>query len=1044
MLEFEKNCTVLLRSELSSPASVTDLQKRLESPQLGVKAKALEDTIFWTIQGEAYSKLLMSVIRFAVPSHEHRIKKLLLLYWEVVDKCKPDGTNLRDEMILVCNGLLQDLVHSNEYVRGSTLRLLCKIRYLKIIEPLTGAIMANLTHRNSYVRRNAVMCVHSIVNKFGVDFIPNATEEVEKVLNTENDVSTKRNAFLMLSHCDFMRAFKYLLRWQVAVGAMGDIFQLSALELVRRVYRKQPDQRGVCLRIVVHLVQHCPPTVAYEGASTLVTLTNSPVALKAATQAYVSLLTNQADNNVRLIVLDRLANMMPKHSHILEGFIMDIMRGLRCQSLVVRKRTLDIAHQLLTNSSVHDVVPVLRKEIVKSMELEQQSSESAVEYRRLLIRTVHAASSKFPGVSHSVMQLLLDFMTEHDSTTTTEVVFFVRGLVALYPQLRPSVLQRVAESLSEVQHSRVLRVCLWVLGEYSETPELAKTSVNAIYDALRPLPILADQSQMDSGRRTGAAPHGGGTTDDSGGRRTLPTGGDASGPKVKITTRTVVLEDGTYGTEDVFEAVDDSTGAGASAKDEKRSPMRNLISGGDSLLASVVCVSLTKLVLRHFADAPASPQAVPQANAYRVKSAFIVATLLKFIRDARSQTPVVEALATAPSDALYRIGHCLRTLLHVMKSTPAELSKLRSVWFSSVRESLSRVLEVEREAALYENSTVGFFEVAPEGDESTAADELLSFRQLRSRRGAVEDTFDDAEADVRTAVGSGLGGGSDDGELFQQRLAKVQQMTGLADPVYVEAFIQVHHFDLLVELLVINRTNDTLQNVNVELSTHGDLKLVDRPPALTLAPEQSVTVNASIKVQSTETGVIFGYVTYDKKSAADKECLVLNELHMDLLDYIQRSWMGELSFRSMWSEFEWENKINVNTTIADVGQFLEHIMKNTNMTVVGKYAKSKKASTTQVIATSNTEAKDEYLESIHEMPVLKNLMNESHFFAVNLYSRSIFGEDALANVSIEKLPDGKLAGCVRIRSRTQGIALSLGDRITVLQRESVNFPVAFA
>ena len=49
---------------------------------------------------------------------------------------------------------------------------------------------------------------------------------------------------------------------------------------------------------------------------------------------------------------------------------------------------------------------------------------------------------------------------------------------------------------------------------------------------------------------------------------------------------------------------------------------------------------------------------------------------------------------------------------------------------------------------------------------------------------------------------------------------------------------------------------------------------------------------------------------------------------------------------------------------------------------------------------------------------------------------SVFGEDALVNVSVEKKDDndGKLAGYIRIRSKTQGIALSLGDRITAVQR----------
>lgn len=43
----------------------------------------------------------------------------------------------------------------------------------------------------------------------------------------------------------------------------------------------------------------------------------------------------------------------------------------------------------------------------------------------------------------------------------------------------------------------------------------------------------------------------------------------------------------------------------------------------------------------------------------------------------------------------------------------------------------------------------------------------------------------------------------------------------------------------------------------------------------------------------------------------------------------------------------------------------------------------------------------------------------------------ITGEDALANLSVERTEAGTITGHVRIRSKTQGIALSLGDRITM-------------
>jgi len=41
---------------------------------------------------------------------------------------------------------------------------------------------------------------------------------------------------------------------------------------------------------------------------------------------------------------------------------------------------------------------------------------------------------------------------------------------------------------------------------------------------------------------------------------------------------------------------------------------------------------------------------------------------------------------------------------------------------------------------------------------------------------------------------------------------------------------------------------------------------------------------------------------------------------------------------------------------------------------------------------------------------------------------------AQVNVSVEKTAEGRLAGYIRIRSKTQGIALSLGDKITLKQK----------
>ena len=57
----------------------------------------------------------------------------------------------------------------------------------------------------------------------------------------------------------------------------------------------------------------------------------------------------------------------------------------------------------------------------------------------------------------------------------------------------------------------------------------------------------------------------------------------------------------------------------------------------------------------------------------------------------------------------------------------------------------------------------------------------------------------------------------------------------------------------------------------------------------------------------------------------------------------------------------------------------------------------------------------------------------SAFISCSLYAKSSFGEDALANISIE-LVDNKIEGVIRIRSKTQGIALGLGDKVSLKQK----------
>lgn len=53
--------------------------------------------------------------------------------------------------------------------------------------------------------------------------------------------------------------------------------------------------------------------------------------------------------------------------------------------------------------------------------------------------------------------------------------------------------------------------------------------------------------------------------------------------------------------------------------------------------------------------------------------------------------------------------------------------------------------------------------------------------------------------------------------LFDQ----VTQLTGFSDPIYAEAYVNVNQYDIVLDVLIVNQTSDTLQNVTLELATLG-------------------------------------------------------------------------------------------------------------------------------------------------------------------------------------------------------------------------------
>ena len=90
------------------------------------------------------------------------------------------------------------------------------------------------------------------------------------------------------------------------------------------------------------------------------------------------------------------------------------------------------------------------------------------------------------------------------------------------------------------------------------------------------------------------------------------------------------------------------------------------------------------------------------------------------------------------------------------------------------------------------------------------------------------------------------------GDAFPSSLKHIMLAfpAGFSDPVYAEAYVTVHQYDIVLDVTVINRTTETLQNLCLELATMGDLKLVERPQNYTLGPAAQKSIRSVISACS--------------------------------------------------------------------------------------------------------------------------------------------------------------------------------------------------
>ncbi|PWN44690.1 putative SEC26 [Ceraceosorus guamensis] len=953
------------QTELQPSEARAILQKADDDLKLDV----LRRIIVATLNGSPQPSLLMPIIQYVLPSRSKPLKKMLHFYWEVCPKYDDQG-KLKQEMILVCNAIRNDLQHPNEYIRGSTLRFLQKIREPELLEPLIPTILTNLEHRHSYVRKNAVLAIWVISQRHS-HFFGDVSEIMETFLAAEQDATCKRNAFTFLTQADAPKAVEYVLSQFEAIPSMDELMQLAVIELIRKECKGESPNRNKYIQAISELLSAPSHAVKYEAAITLTSLTQNAAAIKATASALIELVVKESDNNVKLIVLSRLDSLRQRHDHVIDPLVMDLLRVLSSPDMDVRRKALNISLDMVSSRNVEEVVQFLKKELQKTVEGAGTGFEKNIEYRQLLIQSIHTCAINFSEVASSVVHVLMEFLGDSSNPSAVDVIAFVREVVEKFPSLRSSIVEKLLQTFGDIKSGKVFRGALWIVGEYASTIDDVKEAAQQIRKVIGEVPILAAEERLLA------------QAEDAGASAQVAAS-EAAAAAAPV-TKTRVLADGTYATETAFSSEANADARLQAVKNASKPPLRSLILLGDFYTATVLASTLTKLVLR-FASLSSDAAA---KNALRAEAMLIMTSVVRVGQSKFAQAPIDE-------DSTERIMTCVQTLATASVHEDEEDVEASEVFLQDTKAAYaSMVAAQERKAEEKRAKESKAVKVQP--------DDVIGFRQL-NKKGAtapgVDTGLEDYEADVKKATGGAVGAKDD----FISKLQRVVQLTGFSDAVYSEAYVNVHQFDILLDVLVVNQSNETLQNLSIEFATLGDLKLVERPTSHTLAPYSFQSIKATIKVSSTETGVIFGNIAYESGITGDAKVVVLNDIHVDIMDYIHPGTCTESAFRSMWTEFEWENKVNVNTNITNLRAYLNHLMASTNMACLTPEA---------------------------------SLAGECGFLSANLYARTSFNEDALANLSLEQeVEGGPITGHIRIRSKGQGLALALGDKCTLAMRKA--------
>ena len=891
----EKPCYLYIDEEPLS--SYRDVLKKISSKVIPDKQEALQTVLGSMVNDDNYPEdLMINVIHHLTIVDDIKIKKMLFLFWEVIDKHKPDGT-MKDEIILLCNGIRKDLDSPNEYIRGRTLRLLTKLPYKEILENVKAAVFDNIKHVHPYVRSNAIMCVLSFIDNFGVDIVPDSLpDDLKEIILKDTDTATRRNAYVLYSRISPMESLSLTqeIMENNEISELGDLFALCIVENLRKLNKIFPQKSSNFIHLLLELSVHKSHSVLFEIGSLLLEISSNPNVVSSAVNILCSLLHEERDNNTLIIILKKLYNIKNRHGEILQEQILTFANLINLNYAVeLRNLSFKLIDELITESTITQVFDKFMNIFTQLNSVNE--SEFTIELKSSMLKCMLKNIIKFPKIDKMYILFVLEknITFKKDKLFVYSQISTIKQLFTVYNKsedensilILNEMLKKIIKLFEEIDQYEIMETCIWILANYSKDVPLLQQSFDLILKNLGDLnfEFLEEEltlEKMDSD-----------IINNDSAKRTV--------------TKTVILPDGTYGT--VTEILD----VKEIKKQKEFKYLREFILETSFYFSANLVSALTNIIFKM------NKLKFDKFKIYYFNTLNIICAILKMNSKLIYKDP----------DNTNHIKMCLKFLL-------SNNNTIYDEW-NSYMQKYEKQLKLAQDQTKLEQELSN---IKSKDFKNNQPDDFISFRHCKIYDPDNPDLGED-ESDMNLINKQNVeindelfNTNSSSRESDNKKRRFVEVLSGTEDPLFVEAEVNIYTYDLSIEFTIKNKSKNALQNVSLQLFVPKEFSIIEKPPIFTLEPNETVHVRSSVKFTKTINAYIFGQISFNNFKG-ENSFMHLSGLFIELLSTYKEN-ISDLDFRKNWSDYTWEHNVMIVSRKKKFSECVNELIKGLNMTLV--------------------------------------------------------------------------------------------------------------